>query len=196
MLNPFRYGGVVGRDAFCNRSTELRDLARAMQQGERLFVYSERRLGKTSLVRLAMEELPKAGHVPVYVDLWPTDGEESFITVTAKALTEAFETSAERMLQLAGSFFKRLLPVLTVDDQGHPQVRFEVREMKRESLPLEEVLLAPARIAEKRKCRVIVSSTSFNGSLNTRATGSSARYAVQSRVRAKWRTSSSEVENT
>jgi len=156
MLNPFRYGGVVGRDAFCNRSTELRDLARAMQQGERLFVYSERRLGKTSLVRLAMEELPKAGHVPVYVDLWPTDGEESFITVTAKALTEAFETSAERMLQLAGSFFKRLLPVLTVDDQGHPQVRFEVREMKRESLPLEEVLLAPARIAEKRKCRVIV----------------------------------------
>lgn len=156
MLNPFRYGGVVGQEAFCNRSTELHDLSRAMQQGERLFVYSERRLGKTSLVRLAMERLPKAGHVPVYVDLWPTDGEESFVTVTAKALTEAFETSTERMLQLAGSFFKRLLPVLTVDDQGHPQIRFEVRDVKGEALPLEEVLSAPARIAEKRKCRVVV----------------------------------------
>jgi hypothetical protein len=156
MLNPFRYGGVVGQEAFCNRSTELHDLSRAMQQGERLFVYSERRLGKTSLVRLAMKRLPESGHVPVYVDLWPTDGEESFVTVTAKALTEAFETSTERMLQLAGSFFKRLLPVLTVDDQGHPQIRFEVREVKGEPLPLEEVLSAPARIAEKRKCRVVV----------------------------------------
>jgi hypothetical protein len=156
MLNPFRYGGVVGQEAFCNRSTELHDLSRAMQQGERLFVYSERRMGKTSLVRLAMKRLPKTGHVPVYVDLWPTDGEESFVTVTAKALTEAFETSTERMLQLAGSFFKRLLPVLTVDDQGHPQIRFEVREVKGGALPLEEVLSAPARIAEKRKCRVVV----------------------------------------
>jgi AAA+ ATPase superfamily predicted ATPase len=156
MLNPFRYGGVVGRDAFCNRSTEIRDLTRAMRQGERLFVYSERRLGKTSLVRLAMEELSGPEYVPVYVDLWPTDGEESFINVTAKALTEAFETSTERMIQLAGSLFKRLLPVLTVDDQGHPQIRFEARELKEEALPLEEVLSAPARIADKRKCRVVM----------------------------------------
>jgi len=157
MVNPFRYGGVVGPEAFCNRTTELRDLSRAMQQGERLFVYSERRLGKTSLVRLAIERLPKSSHVvPVYVDLWPADSEASFVTVVAKALTEAFETSTERMLQLAGSFFKRLLPVLTVDDQGRPQIRFEIGEAKRELLPLDEVLSAPARIAEKRKCQVAV----------------------------------------
>ncbi len=156
MSNPFRYGGVVGQEAFCNRTTELHDLSRAMQQGERLFVYSERRLGKTSLIRLAMERLTKSQQVPVYIDLWPTDGEDSFVTAMAKALTEAFETSADRMLQMASTFFNRLLPTLTVNDQGQPQIRFELRKSKGESLLLDEVLSSPARIAAKRKCHVVV----------------------------------------
>jgi len=58
MINPFRYGGVVERDAFCNRTTELRDLLRAMQQDERVFVYSDRRLGRTLLVWLRNEHSP------------------------------------------------------------------------------------------------------------------------------------------
>jgi len=156
MLNPFRYGGVVDRDAFCNRTAELRDLLHAMQQDERLFVYSERRLGKTSLVRLAMADLPRPGNIPVYVDLWPTDGDTSFIQATARALTEAFETSAERMLQMAGSIFRRLAPVISTDDQGHPQIRFELRTAKEQEQPLEEVLSAPAQIAEKRACHVVM----------------------------------------
>jgi uncharacterized protein len=155
MLNPFRYGGVVSEEAFCNRSSELRDLVQAMRQGERLFVYSERRMGKTSLVQLAIKQLP-SGYSPVYVDLWPTDGEESFITATARALTEAFETSAERMLQHASVFFRRLVPVVTVDDEGHPQIRFESRNLKNDIQSLEDVLSAPARIAEKRKHRVVM----------------------------------------
>lgn len=155
LLNPFRYGGVVDQDAFCNRKTELRDLSRAMEQDERFFVYSERRMGKTSLVRLALKQLP-ANYLPVYIDLWPTDGEESFITTTAKALTEAFETSADRMLQHAGAFFKQLMPVLTVDDQGHPQIRFESRQIKDGVRPLDEVLRAPERMAQKRNCHVVV----------------------------------------
>jgi len=51
MKNPFQYGGVVSGDAFCNRKQEVEDLLRAMENGEKLFVYSERRFGKTSLVR-------------------------------------------------------------------------------------------------------------------------------------------------
>ena len=74
----------------------------------------------------------------------------------AKALTEAFETSADRMLQMASTFFNRLLPTLTVDDQGQPQIRFELRESKGEPLLLDEILSSPARIAAKRKCRVVV----------------------------------------
>ena len=88
MTNPFRYGGVVGEEAFCNRKQELADLQRAMENGERLFLYSERRLGKTSLVRLALSRLAQRKFIPVYIDLWPTDGAESFVAATAKAIAK------------------------------------------------------------------------------------------------------------
>ena len=86
MKNPFQFGSVVGGDTFCNRKKEMADIQRAMQNGDRLFVYSERRLGKTSLVRLAMEGLPKKQFIAAYVDLLGTDDEGSFAAAVARAL--------------------------------------------------------------------------------------------------------------
>jgi hypothetical protein len=80
MRNPFEYGGVVSGEAFCNRDKETSDLVRAMENGEKLFVFSERRYGKTSLVRTALGKLPRKGYVCAYVDLWPTDSEATFVT--------------------------------------------------------------------------------------------------------------------
>jgi hypothetical protein len=78
MTNPFQYGAVVAGDAFCNRRSEQRDLLRAVENGEKLFVYAERRLGKTSLVRTVLDSLSQKRFIGVYVDLWPTDSEASF----------------------------------------------------------------------------------------------------------------------
>ena len=66
MRNPFEYGGVVSGDAFCNRQQETGDLVRAMENGEKLFVFSERRYGKTSLVRAALGQLPRQGYVSAF----------------------------------------------------------------------------------------------------------------------------------
>jgi len=161
MTNPFRYGGVVGEEAFCNRKQELADLLRAMENDERLFLYSERRLGKTSLVRLALSRLAQRKCIPVYIDLWPTDGAESFVAVTAKAITESLATTADRMLQATRDFFSRLAATLTTDQQGNPQIRFELREPEMKTPDLEEVLSAPARIAARRDCHVAVAFDEF-----------------------------------
>jgi AAA+ ATPase superfamily predicted ATPase len=69
--NPFEYGGVVSGDAFCNRQKELADLVRAMENAEKLFVLSERRYGKTSLVRASLGKLPRKNFVSAYVDYRP-----------------------------------------------------------------------------------------------------------------------------
>src|SRR5947209_16784300 len=71
MKDPFQYGGIVEGPAFCNRKKELADLTAAIESGDKLFVYSERRLGKTSLVHAALEALPKSRYAAAYVDLWP-----------------------------------------------------------------------------------------------------------------------------
>jgi uncharacterized protein len=59
MKNPFEYGGVVTGHAFCNREAEKSDLLKAIRNDEKLFVFSERRFGKTSLVRSVIAKLPR-----------------------------------------------------------------------------------------------------------------------------------------
>ena len=68
MKNPFQYGSVVRGDDFCNRQKEIKELIRAMENSERLFVYSERRFGKTSMIHRALEKLPKQKFIHAYVD--------------------------------------------------------------------------------------------------------------------------------
>lgn len=156
MINPFQYGGVVDKDAFCNRKTELADLTRAMENGERLFVYAERRVGKTSLVKLAMNQLPKKEYLCAYVDLWPTDGEESFAATTAKAIAESMGNTADRMLKAARSLFSGMTPSIITDDRGNAKVSFSFTSVNPDSPDLDEVLSAPAKVAERRKCRVVI----------------------------------------
>jgi len=156
MKNPFEYGGVVTGEAFCNREKETRDLVRAMENGEKLFVFSERRYGKTSLVRAALRALPRKGFLCAYVDLWPTDSEATFATTVAKAITESMSTSVGKVLETAKKFFGSLSPSVTVDEEGKPVLTFGLGKQARIGLALEEVLETPARIAAKEGPRVVV----------------------------------------
>ena len=156
MINPFQYGGVVGKDAFCNREKELADLVKAMKNSERLFIYSERRIGKTSLIRQALERLPKRQFLSAYIDLWPTDGEESFAIASAKAIAESMATTAGRMLETARQFFGRLTPLISADAAGNPQISFEFARSGIKTPDLVEVLSAPGKIAAKRERRVVI----------------------------------------
>jgi hypothetical protein len=156
MINPFQYGGVVSQESFCDREKELLDLLRAMENRERLFVYSERRVGKTSLVRRALGKLPKKKFIGAYVDLWPTDDEGSFTMATAKAITESMENTADKMLQFARKFFGRLSPSVTAGPDGEPHIAFTLNRLESPGPEMDEVLETPARIAEKRHKTVVL----------------------------------------
>ncbi len=156
MINPFKYGGIVGKDDFCNRKKECTDIVQAIKNGERLFVYSERRMGKTSLLHMALSKLPKRNFIRVYVDLWPTDGVESFTSTVAARMTESMETTADKMLGAAKKFFGKLTPSVTIDASGNPQVSFGIDHAGEIQPKIEEVLSAPAKIADKRNCKVVV----------------------------------------
>lgn len=156
MKNPFEYGGIVAGDSFCNRSQELRDIVRAMENGENLFLYSERRIGKTSLVLKALDELPKSEFRHVYIDLWPTDSEASFIAAYAKAVTQAFVTTADKMLEFGKKFFGALRPTVGIDSQGSPQVTFTGAADNLTVNTLDQILDAAVRAAESSKLKVVI----------------------------------------
>lgn len=97
MSNPFEYGGIVRESSFCDRKTEMEDLRRAAENADRVLVYAERRMGKSSLVLRVLRQLPASRFLPVYVDVWPTHNASSFAESIAKALTTAAETRADQI---------------------------------------------------------------------------------------------------
>ena len=70
---------------FATGKLQKTDLLKAIRNNDKLFVFSERRFGKTSLVRNVIDKLASKRSVSAYVDLWPTDDEASFVTALAKA---------------------------------------------------------------------------------------------------------------
>lgn len=155
-INPFKYGGVVGPEAFCNRTQELHDLARAATNAERLFVYSERRIGKTSLVRHMLDALSKKNYLPIYIDLYATDGIGAFVRTAAKAITEATASRVDRLAETAKGLFRHLTPTLTFEDSGQPVLKMGARSGAEREPELEDVLEAPARVAEREKRRLVI----------------------------------------
>ncbi len=154
--NPFEYGGVVSGDKFCNRHKEKADLRKAIRNREKLFVFSERRFGKTSLIKSVLARLPKKQTVAAYVDLWPTESEAAFVTALAKAIAESMTTSAQKLLQIAKQFFGSLAPAVTVNEEGRPEIGFGVTRRAHLSAALDEVLDTPAKIAATADRDVVI----------------------------------------
>jgi len=59
MNNPFIFGEIVDDENFVNRTTELRQLVRDLADGQKVFLLSPRRFGKSSLVSMALLKLKK-----------------------------------------------------------------------------------------------------------------------------------------
>src|SRR5258705_13962287 len=57
MDNPFVYGEVVPGEAFVDREVELDRLVADLGSGQKVFLISPRRYGKSSLIRQALEAL-------------------------------------------------------------------------------------------------------------------------------------------
>lgn len=105
-------------------------------------------MGKTSLVRLLLRELPEDEYVTAYVDLWPTDGPAAFTKAMATATAEAMSTTGEKLLDTTRTLFRSLRPSVTIDESGAPVLTFGADAPTGTDPELEEVLSAPAKAAD------------------------------------------------
>src|SRR6516225_10589515 len=91
MNNPFVFGEIVDDENFVNRTTELRQLVRDLADGQKVFLLSPRRFGKSSLVALALLKLKKR-HIHTVS-----------ITVSSySSYVQLLEKFAEKVLRSAG----------------------------------------------------------------------------------------------
>lgn len=89
--NPFIFGEIIEEPNFINRTGELHQLVRDLADGQKVFLLSPRRFGKSSLVALALLKLRKRQIHTV-----------SLTVSSYSSYTQFLEKFAEKVLRAAG----------------------------------------------------------------------------------------------
>ena len=185
MKNPFIYGEVVPAAAFVDRETELDRLTRDLLAGQKIFLISPRRYGKSSLVRQSLRGAERAGALTVDVTVSSYSSYVAFLEGYARALL-----SVETRLDRARGWLRDMLGAVRHEvrvepaDHGGSQLALSfpaVRTDRDVSRVAEQVFALPGRIAEARRRRLAVALDEFQaiGSFNGGSVEHALRAAVQ-----------------
>jgi len=163
-VNPFLYGKPVVGEHFCDRRDELERLTANVRSPNSLWLYSPRRLGKTSLIKeafhLAGDEVETA-----FVDLYGIGDATDFAAALLAGLSPLVDRLAGGPRRALG-WLKSLLTVvsaqMSVDESGHPVFSLAVRTppSERERVAA-EVLSIPERQGARRRRRVVIACDEF-----------------------------------
>lgn len=163
--NPFVYGEIVTAGAFADREAERAHLARDLAAGQKVFLISPRRYGKSSLIRDVMRGLAKKRVLTVEVTVAASSSYVAFLEAYARALVSA-ETPAGRLRRWATEILGALRPELRFDTKATGEPRFAVAfpavQTARDTARLAaEVFALPARIAAARGQRMAIALDEF-----------------------------------
>jgi hypothetical protein len=163
--NPFVYGEVVTAAAFADREQERDRLARDLGEGQKVFLISPRRYGKSSLIRDVMKRLADRRLLTVEVTVAASSSYVGFLEAYARALLSA-DTPVSGFRRWAAELLKTVHPQLRFDP--HPagdakvSISFPAVRSAREIARLADQIFAlPARIAEARRQRLAIALDEF-----------------------------------
>jgi hypothetical protein len=165
VTNPFVYGEVVPAAAFVNRVDELARLTRDLEAGQKIFLISPRRYGKSSLIRHALASARRRGAATVEVTVSSFSSYVAFLEGYARALA-AVETRWEKARSwLTGAIRAARAEVryeATAGSRASLSVSFPgVRSDRDVARLAEDVFALPGRLADAIGRRVIVALDEF-----------------------------------
>ncbi len=163
--NPFVYGEIVPVAAFVDREAELERLTGDLIAGQKIFLISPRRYGKSSLISQALRAASRSGALSVELTVSSYSSYVAFLEGYARALV-----SVQARVDRARTWLRDLLggvrtEVRVEPDEGgqsrlalaFPSVRTE-RDVSRLA---QEVFALPGRIAAARKRRMAIALDEF-----------------------------------
>jgi len=185
MENPFVYGEVVPAAAFVDREDELTRLSADLLAGQKVFLISPRRYGKSSLIGRALAKAENAGCLTVSVTVSAYSSYLAFLEGYARAVVAA-ETKWSRAVTWLREQLGPTRPEVRLeaerDGSSGIAVSFPaVRTMKDVARLAPEVFTLPARLADARRRRVVVALDEFQaiGGFNGGSVEEALRAAVQ-----------------
>ena len=167
MTNPFVYGEIVPLTAFVDREAELERLTADLSAGQKIFLISPRRYGKSSLVRQALRLAARRGALTVEVTVTSYSSYVAFLEGYARALVSA-ETRLDRVRSWLRDMLTGVRPELRIESspegRGRIAVSFPAVRNELDIVHLaEQVFALPARIAQARRRKMAVSLDEFQG---------------------------------
>ena len=123
--NPFVYGEIVTAAAFADREEERARLGRDLAAGQKVFLISPRRYGKSSLVRDVMRGLARQQILTVEVTVASSSSYIGFLESYAQALVAA-DTPVSRLRRWAGDLLGAIRPELRFDADAGGHTKFAV----------------------------------------------------------------------
>ena len=161
MDNPFIYGEIVPGDAFADREAELERLVTDLGGGQKVFLISPRRYGKSSLVHRALSTLSRHGALTVNLTVSSYSSYVAFLEGYAKALATV-ETKWQRAKTWLTEAITSTRPELRYDTSGGFSVAFPgVRTAREVNRLANEIFDLPGRLATARKRTVVVALDEF-----------------------------------
>jgi hypothetical protein len=165
MQNPFVYGEVVPGEAFVDREVELDRLVNDLGAGQKVFLISPRRYGKSSLIRQALAALSRRGALTVDVTVSAYSSYLAFLEGYARALASV-ETRWDRARQWLAGVITSTRPELRYEPKeagrGRLSVAFPAVSTARDVNRLAvEVFALPGRLAAERARSVVVALDEF-----------------------------------
>lgn len=153
--NPFKYGSKVTGGSFYDRREIKASMLNVLDGGNNVVLYGPRRYGKSSLVAEMIEDLRAKGVSCVYLNMMTVASLTDFVMAYSKAVYNQFSPTMGALKNIAG-LFKKVRPVVGIDDEGRPQLSYSFDSGKIGAAELGEVLDLPARLLSPEETAVIV----------------------------------------
>lgn len=184
MENPFVYGEVVPAISFVDRVDELDRLVRDLASGQKVFLISPRRYGKSSLIRQALRAVGRSGTLTAEITVSSYSSYLAFLEGYARALL-AMQSGWEKARDWLKDAIGAARPELRVeaDSSGTRgmSVKFPtVRTGRDISRLAADVFALPGRLSELRKTKIVVALDEFQAIRGFN--GGSVEHAVRAAV--------------
>ncbi|MFB3918339.1 MAG: ATP-binding protein [Terriglobales bacterium] len=179
--NPFIFGEIVSESAFIDREEELQSLVRDLADGQKLFLLSPRRFGKSSLVSAAFRQLQTQNVRTVVI---PVSSYASYVQFLERFTDRLLRAAGpwDKVKDWVGRFINKIKPQANVDlSTGELSVSFGTGSEIDPAPIAPEVFALPGELAKHGRFKMAICLDEFQQILNFdgRAVEDALRNAVQ-----------------
>lgn len=160
--SPFQYGSLATKENFVDRVKERAALKQMLYSGINVSLISPRRWGKSSVVKMAMDELMAENKdVRVcYIDAFSIDDINDFYSVFASSVISSTNSKIEKAFSDARKYIGGIIPGVSISDGLNSLISIDFKHNPLENNKL-EILNLPEIIAEDKDIKVIVCIDEF-----------------------------------